>query len=716
MSLSRGTVVGSYEVLDAIGAGGMGEVYRARDTRLQRDVALKVLPDLFARDPDRLARFEREATTLASLNHPNIAQVYGLTEAPIALVMELVPGEDLAVRLSRGPIPIDEAIAIARQIADGLEAAHEQGIVHRDLKPANVKIRPDGTIKVLDFGLAKGVAPISGVSGTSTQSNSQTVLSPAKTELGVVLGTAAYMAPEQARGRPVDRRADVWAFGCVLYQMLTGIAPFQGDDTSTIIAAILTSDADFGQLPSSLPQPIRRLLRRCLEKDPAKRLNWIGDARLDLDEAALGPADSPVPPQTMPPATSATSRGRTAGIAVGALIAGAAATWLLSNMAASPPEKPTRFVLKQLTELPGAETSPDISPDGRQIVYSSRASGQADVYLLRVGGARAINLTEGSTSDDLQAAFSADGERIAFRSERDGGGIFVMGSTGESVRRITSAGFDPAWSPDGKTIAYATEGVLNPYARHTTSELWTAPVATGQAKKIFAGDAVQPAWSPDGRRIAFWSNIGGQRDLWTIPADGGTPVAITADPATDWSPEWSPDGRSLYFSTDRGGNMNVWRVAIGADGTPAGDPEPVTRSFSRAGYARITADSSRLSVMAYTRSFEVLVAPFDAAALRVGASTSFRTSSLGWCSPSPDGGWLVCTARGAQEDIVLVRSDGSETIRLMDDAPKDRNPTWSPDGRRITFMSARSGRYELWSVGRDGSDLRAGDRSLDERV
>ena len=364
-------------------------------------------------------------------------------------------------------------------------------------------------------------------------------------------------------------------------------------------------------------------------------------------------------------------------------------------------------MLRQLTELPGAETSPDISPDGRQIVYSSRASGQADVYLLRVGGARAINLTEGSTSDDLQAAFSADGERIAFRSERDGGGIFVMGSTGESVRRITSAGFDPAWSPDGKTIAYATEGVLNPYARHTTSELWTAPVATGQAKKIFAGDAVQPAWSPDGRRIAFWSNIGGQRDLWTIAAEGGTPVAVTADAATDWSPEWSPDGRSLYFSTDRGGNMNIWRVAIGADGTPAGDPEPVTRSFSRVGYARITADSSRLSVMAYTRSFDVSVAPFDAAALRVGASTSFRTSSLGWCSPSSDGGWLVCTARGAQEDIVLVRSDGSETIRLMDDAPRDRNPTWSPDGSRITFMSTRSGRYELWSVRRDGSDLRA---------
>ncbi len=507
MSLRPGAVIGHYQVLDAIGAGGMGEVYRARDTRLQRDVALKVLPDLFAGDPDRLSRFEREATTLASLNHPNIAQVHGLTDGPVALVMELVPGEDLAQRIARGAVPIDDAITIARQIADALEAAHEQGIVHRDLKPANVRIRPDGTIKVLDFGLAKAMTAASAASGESTQLHSPTVLSPAMTQLGVILGTAAYMSPEQARGKPVDRRADVWAFGCVLYEMLTGAAPFRGDDVSLTIAAILTRDADFTTLPADVPPAIRRLLRRCLEKDPAKRLNWIGDARLELDEARIAPPDPVAKPRS--------SNLTTIAAAIAALVVGAAAMWLIASRGhlRQTADEPVDFVLRRLTELPGAESAPDISPDGRQIVFASRASGQSDVYLLRVGGARAINLTEGSPADDRQAAFSPDGEQIAFRSERDGGGIFVMGSTGESVRRVTTTADDPAWSPDGKRIAFATEGVLDPYARNSISALWTADTATGHATRLFAGDAVQPAWSPDGRRIAYWANNNGQRDL-----------------------------------------------------------------------------------------------------------------------------------------------------------------------------------------------------------
>jgi len=701
VSLLPGAVIGHYQVLDAIGVGGMGEVYRARDTRLQRDVALKVLPDLFAADPDRLSRFEREATTLASLNHPNIAQVHGLTDGPVALVMELVPGEDLAQRIARGAVPIDDAIAIARQIADALEAAHEQAIVHRDLKPANVRIRPDGTIKVLDFGLAKAMTADSAASGRSTQLHSPTVLSPAMTQLGVILGTAAYMSPEQARGKPVDRRTDVWAFGCVLYEMLTGAAPFRGDDTSLTIAAILTKDADFARLPPHLPPAIRRLLRRCLEKDPAKRLNWIGDARLELDEARSAPPDPVLEPR---PSNLMT----VAAAVIAALVVGAAAIWLIASrgLLSQTADEPADFVLRRLTELPGAESAPDISPDGRQIVFASRASGQSDVYLLRVGGARAINLTEGSPADDRQAAFSPDGALIAFRSEREGGGIFVMGSTGESVRRVTTAGHDPAWSPDGKSIAYATEGVLDPSSRTSTSVLWTADAATGRAAQIFAGDAVQPAWSPDGQRIAFWANNKGQRDLWVIPATGGSPVAVTSDAATDWSPEWSPDGRWLYFSSDRSGQMNVWRVAMAANGTASGTPQPVTRSLAGVGYARLASDGSRMSLMAYSRSYELSVAAFDPTTGRVGSGASIRSSSLGWCSPSPTADWLACTARGAQEDIVLMRADGSETMRLMDDVPKDRNPTWAPDGNRVAFMSTRTGSWELWSARRDGSDLR----------
>jgi serine/threonine protein kinase len=269
MPLTIGTRLGVYELTGPLGAGGMGEVWRARDTRLQRDVAIKVLPDLLAEEPERLARLTREAQTLASLNHPNIAQIHGLEESGgvRALVMELVEGEDLSALIARGAMPFAEALPIARQIADALEAAHEQGIIHRDLKPANVKVRPDGTVKVLDFGLAKVMDPMAGASGgwnAGDLTNSPTLTARA-TQAGVILGTAAYMAPEQARGRPVDRRADIWAFGAVLYEMLTGRRAFEGDDISITLAGVLKDDVDWRALPADLPAGVRRLLRRCLE-------------------------------------------------------------------------------------------------------------------------------------------------------------------------------------------------------------------------------------------------------------------------------------------------------------------------------------------------------------------------------------------------------------------------------------------------------------------
>jgi serine/threonine protein kinase len=270
MTLVEGTRLGAYEIVAAVGAGGMGEVYRARDARLHRDVAIKVLPDLFARDPERLARFEREACTLAALSHPHIAHVYGVEESGrvYALVMEFVEGEDLAERIGRGgAIPLDEALPIAKQIAEALEAAHEQGIVHRDLKPANIKVRPDGAVKVLDFGLAKAMGA-DGAGARADLENSPTITSPfALSDMGVILGTAAYMAPEQAKGKPVDKRADIWAFGCVLYEMLTGRRPFAGEDVTDTLAAIVRADPDWSALPADTPPAIRTLLRRCLEKD-----------------------------------------------------------------------------------------------------------------------------------------------------------------------------------------------------------------------------------------------------------------------------------------------------------------------------------------------------------------------------------------------------------------------------------------------------------------
>jgi Tol biopolymer transport system component len=685
----------------------MGEVYRARDTKLNRDVAIKVLPELFAADRERLARFEREAQSLAALNHPNIAQIFGLIDSPSALVMELVDGEDLAQRLVRGPIPLEEALPIARQIAEALEAAHERGIIHRDLKPANIKVTPEGVVKVLDFGLAKAMGA-EGVGATADLLNSPTFTSPprlhqgfgeAGTQMGMILGTAAYMSPEQAKGKTADKRADIWAFGVVLHEMLTGTRLFACDTPSETVAAVLRADVDLRALPSTTPAPVRRLLERCLERDPRLRLRDIGEARIAL----TGPfASDPASPMAAPRRLSA------AAWALGGIAAGAAGVWLIAGATMRQPDSRREVSLQRLTELPGPELQPDISPDGRQVVFASAAAGNRDVYLLRVGGARAINLTQDSSTDDQQAAFSPDGERIAFRSERDGGGIFIMGATGESVRRVTSGGFDPAWSPDGASLAYSTEAVADPSSRNVQAELWTVEIASGKETRLTEGDAVQGAWSPDGSRIAYWANTGGQRDVWTIPSRGGTPIAVTQDAATDWSPEWSPDGRWLYFSSDRGGSMNLWRVAIDQRGGIArGAPEAITNSLTGVAYARLAADGRRMAVMAYGRSFELSLAPFDASGVtRVGPAATIRSPSLGWCAPSPRGDWLACTSRGAREDIVLMRADGAETVRLMDDPAKDRNATWSPDGRRIGFMSNRSGEWELWSVRKDGSDLR----------
>ena len=295
MSLVTGTKLGVFEIVGSLGAGGMGEVYRARDSKLNRDVAIKVLPELFARDPERLARFQREAQVLATLNHPNIGGIYGLEEADgvRALVLELVEGPTLADRIAQAPIPLDEALPLSKQIAEALEAAHEQGIIHRDLKPANIKIRVDGTVKVLDFGLAKALEP---TSGTIDATQSPTITSPAMmTGIGVLLGTAAYMSPEQARGKPADKRSDIWAFGCVLYEMLTGKPAFEGDDITEILAAVVKSEPDWNRLPEGTPPSIRTLLRRCVRKDRRHRLQDAAGLRIEIEETPTAPAPAADP-------------------------------------------------------------------------------------------------------------------------------------------------------------------------------------------------------------------------------------------------------------------------------------------------------------------------------------------------------------------------------------------------------------------------------------
>jgi eukaryotic-like serine/threonine-protein kinase len=409
-----GSTLGLYRVLEKLGEGGMGEVYRARDTRLDREVALKILPASFAGDPDRLMRFEREAKTLAALNHPHIAQIYGLAEgeasgAPI-LVMELVEGEDLAARIARGPIPLDEALPIARQIAEALEAAHEAGIVHRDLKPANVKVRADGTVKVLDFGLAKALDPaVAGSGAGAAPAHAATMTSPALTMHGVILGTAAYMAPEQAKGKPVDRRADIWAFGCVLYETLTGRQAFSGETMTDVLAAIVTAEPDWTLLPAATPPQVRRLLIRCLDKDPRQRLRDIGEARWELERGAdlelMAPAGSD--------GSIARSRAWPAWTA-------AALGLILASLAWFRPVPPADTGAPLLLSIvPGSATvlaqagsgrsAPVIAPDGSAVLYR----GTGGLHVRWLDTLETIHVP-GSEAAQALPFWSADGSTVLY--------------------------------------------------------------------------------------------------------------------------------------------------------------------------------------------------------------------------------------------------------------------------------------------------------------
>src|SRR5215469_2319732 len=369
MALASGYRLGPYEVLSAIGAGGMGVVYRARDSRLGRDVAIKVLPEAFARDAERVARFEREAKLLASLNQRNIASIYGIEDSngTLALVMECVDGPTLADRIRSGPIAINEALPIARQIADGLDYAHEHGVVHRDLKPANVKVTPDDTVKILDFGLAKAVQ---GEAEDAEIYNSPTI-SQMATQAGVLLGTAAYMSPEQAKGKPVDRRADIWAFGCVLYEMLTGKMAFRGDTVTETLAAVLSNEPDWSLLPAATPMRVRVLLQRCLQKDPKQRLRDIGDARISLDEVLSGAPD-PVLAGTAQGATARWRRALPWALATLLFIALASLAFIHFRKKAAAPAKAMRFQIA-LPDKNGFITELSVSPDGQHVAFTTVA-------------------------------------------------------------------------------------------------------------------------------------------------------------------------------------------------------------------------------------------------------------------------------------------------------------------------------------------------------
>ena len=492
--MTPGTKLGSYEILSQIGAGGMGEVYRSHDSKLGRDVAIKVLPEAFARDAERMARFQREAKVLASLNHPNIATIHGLEDSGTthALVMELVVGPTLADRIKQGPIPIDEALPIAKQICDALEYAHERGIIHRDLKPANVKVTADDTVKILDFGLAKALEE----DAASIDISTSPTLSRLATMQGVLLGTAAYMSPEQAKGKAVDRRVDIWAFGCVLYEMLTGKMAFQGEAVTDTLAAVIRAEPDWSLLPAATPHHIRVLLRRCLQKDVRQRLGDIGDARIALEEVLSGSVPSPGT------ATPIWSRAVPWAIAAALAMTLAIVVWApWRAVTTSAPAEPVRFQIALPEKVSLAANAPfALSPDGRQLAFT--ASGSDGVLKLWV---RALNSLEarplaGSESPLLPPFF---------------------------------------WSPDSRFIAFDAGGKLK-----------KIPVSGGPAETIcdLRGSVVGGSWNREGVIIFGISG----RSLMRVPASGGTASPLTfVDPARRETqhllPSFLPDGRHFIY-------------------------------------------------------------------------------------------------------------------------------------------------------------------------
>jgi Tol biopolymer transport system component len=701
MPLAPGSRLGPYEIVSRLGAGGMGEVFRARDTRLDRSVAIKVLPESLQTNAQLQARFEREARTISQLNHPHICTVHDVGEerGTHYLVMELVEGETLAARIARGPMPLADVVRYGAQIAQALDRAHRAGIVHRDLKPGNVMLTRSGA-KLLDFGLARSSrAAVLGSEAPTVQGSI--------TADGVIVGTVPYMAPEQLQGAEPDPRTDLFALGAVLYEMTAGRRAFDAKSTVSLIAQILEHDPPPpSQFQPVTPVSLERLIMTCLAKDPDERFQCAADVAHELRWIGSAPQVE----ATATPARAASPRWLWAAAAL-LLIAGiasAVAAYRAGRAAAAPP----RTTFAQLTFDTGEESHPTIAPDGRMFAFVRDVNGRSDIFLQRIDGRSAINLTNSADASESEPAFSPDGSQIAFRSDRDGGGIFVMGATGESVRRLTDKGYNPSWSPDSKQILFSAEQTTDPVVVYSIPNAYVVDVASGATRVFYAAlDVMQPVWSPNGHRVAFWTARKGKRDVYTIAASGdpATIVPITSDRATDWNPVWSPDGRYLYFASDRNGTMTPWRVRIDeTSGKTKGDLEPVPAPASYAGLMSISRDGRHLVYQSKAQSGELRRVRFDAATegLEHEPRPLFSgTMFFRYPATSPDGKWIAFGARAPHEDVYVMASDGSGIRQLTNDAARDRGITWWPDGSRILFYSNRDGEYDAWTIRPDGGGL-----------
>jgi eukaryotic-like serine/threonine-protein kinase len=678
MSLRIGTQLGLLEITGLLGRGGMGEVYRARDLKLKREVAIKILPEEFSRDPDCVSRLQREAEVLASLNHTNIAAIYDLEEAEGSrfLVLELVEGETLAERIGRGPIPVEEALDIARCICEALEVAHEKGITHRDLKPANIKITPDGKVKVLDFGLAKAIenAPTS-----MTLSNSPTLVSIAVTNTGVILGTPAYMAPEQAKGKTVDRRADIWAFGVVLYEMLTGRMLFSDETASETIAAVMMKEPDWNALPANIPARVRDLLRRCLVKEPRNRVCDIGDVRITIEEVQSGTEVDGTLAQV-----SATRRSKVlVGIATVLFLTTiffAALSVVYFNRAA-----PSEIRVEVNTASTADSTSFAISPDGRRLVFSASNEGKSQLWVrpLDLLAAQPLAGTDGAT----YPFWSPDSASVGFFADSQLKRIDIVGGTPQ-VLANAGAGRGGAWNRDG-TILFAPLG---------TGPLLKAPATVGEAvagTRLESGQTSHrfPQFLPDGRHFVYFVQGGPAPGVYSGSLDGGSSKWLAN---ADAAAVVSPSGFLLFLrrTTLFAQAFDFKRQEL------SGSPFPVAEqaAFDPATFA--AGFSATAGIVAYRSGSTGVVRQLtwlDRSGKSVGAIGAPDSAGLTNVELSPDGKRVAVdrTVNGNQDVWVIDVARGVPT-RFTFDTAFDVFPLWSPDGSRVVFTSNRKGVFDLY--------------------
>ena len=680
MALEVGTRLGHYDVTSLLGEGGMGQVWQATDTQLGREVALKILPDAFAADPDRLARFTREAQILASLNHPNIAAIYGIEEAEgtRALVLELVEGPTLADRISKGPIPLDEALPIAKQIAEALEAAHEQGVIHRDLKPANIKVKDDGTVKVLDFGLAKAFQP--DASDPNLSISPTISLTAAATQMGMVIGTAAYMAPEQAKGKVVDKRADVWAFGAVVYEMLTGTRAFVGDDVSDTLAAVLRAEVNLEGLPEETPGRLRQVLRACLQRDPKQRVQAIGDVRLAMEgtfETTVGTQSEP----EVAPQLQLWQRPIPLALAGLALLGlGGLAVWSLTRLVGTPPSLPTRFALTLPSDVTIGIQGLAMSPDGRTVVFDggSGAPGGLQLYRRRLDELEATPIP--GTENGQLPFFSPDGLWVGFFASGTLKKVSLDGRPPVTLCVVPGGRRGASWASDD-TILFNFGG---------SNEMWRVAAAGGEAEPLAATTDPDPGvvlrWPdmlPDGSAalVTVWAGGLSDAQVGVVSLATGELTPLVAGS----SPRYSPTGHIVYWRED-----SLWAVPFDTQQRKlTGAAAPVVED--------VRANQGGLAHFALGDEGSLVYGPGGTAGRRTlvwvdreGQEEPMGVTPRTYSAPrvSPDGTQLAFRALDGEDDIWTYHLGRQTSQRLTYHPSGDGDPVWTADGTKVAFFAA----------------------------